>query len=424
MRRAYAKRQAQAATFPRWPIEPPARRAPHHELRAGCPSDGGRAAAGQLLAGRHALRLRPDPRRRGRRRASRTSCACARSSSRHGFVSSWNFCAEEYPIPDGTLRRARAAGCEIGLHGDRPRLQAVRHARALRGGPAGHPRYMREWGAVGFRSPGAAPQRRLDARARLPATTPRFPTPTRSSPSPAAAARSCRTSSATSSSCRSRSSRTTRSSRSCGSDTSTSGARRPPGSREHHGLVNVIVHPDYCSPRAPRPLRGAARVPGRPGGRLARPAARRRRVVARPPRARRSRTVTVIGRDPRCPVAYCPRRRAGSSSMSDLVASPRAGRAPRPAPARRRAVCAAMIAACAASRGPAAGRRRRPRRCRPAAARLRPRTLERAQALLAQVRAPEVEVRSPSLDGPPNDLGEEEVVRAQRAAPPSEAPYL
>src|SRR5204862_2653343 len=35
----------------------------------------------------------------------------------HGIVSSWNFVAEDYPIPEGTFDRIRAAGCEIGLHG-------------------------------------------------------------------------------------------------------------------------------------------------------------------------------------------------------------------------------------------------------------------------------------------------------------------
>jgi peptidoglycan/xylan/chitin deacetylase (PgdA/CDA1 family) len=72
---------------------------------------------------------------------------------RHGLRSSWNFVADDYPIDPGLFAMLREAGCEIGLHGlhhdgllfaDRasfetqlPRIQQV----------------MAEWGAVGFRSP-------------------------------------------------------------------------------------------------------------------------------------------------------------------------------------------------------------------------------------------------------------------------------
>jgi peptidoglycan/xylan/chitin deacetylase (PgdA/CDA1 family) len=72
---------------------------------------------------------------------------------RYGLRSSWNFVAEDYAIDPGVFGQLRAAGCEIGLHGlhhdgllfaDRsrflaqlPRIQEV----------------MREWDVVGFRSP-------------------------------------------------------------------------------------------------------------------------------------------------------------------------------------------------------------------------------------------------------------------------------
>ena len=72
---------------------------------------------------------------------------------RHGFVSSWNFCAEWYPIPDGTFETLEAAGCEIGLHGiaHDGRLFQDRHTFEANL-PKIH-RYMRDWGASGFRSP-------------------------------------------------------------------------------------------------------------------------------------------------------------------------------------------------------------------------------------------------------------------------------
>lgn len=71
----------------------------------------------------------------------------------YGFVSSWNFCAEWYPIPPRTFERLREAGCEIGLHG-------IRHDGKLFSSrvqfEANLPKihhYLDEWAAVGFRSP-------------------------------------------------------------------------------------------------------------------------------------------------------------------------------------------------------------------------------------------------------------------------------
>lgn len=72
---------------------------------------------------------------------------------RHGFVSSWNFVAEWYDIPAGTFDRLRAAGCEVGLHG-------IKHDGKLFSSraqfdanlPKIH-RYLEAWDAVGFRSP-------------------------------------------------------------------------------------------------------------------------------------------------------------------------------------------------------------------------------------------------------------------------------
>lgn len=72
---------------------------------------------------------------------------------RHGFVSSWNFVAEEYPIPPGTFERLRAAECEIGVHGithDGKLFQS--RARFVRDLPKIQD-YLREWDAAGFRSP-------------------------------------------------------------------------------------------------------------------------------------------------------------------------------------------------------------------------------------------------------------------------------
>jgi peptidoglycan/xylan/chitin deacetylase (PgdA/CDA1 family) len=79
---------------------------------------------------------------------------------RHGLTSSWNFCAEQYPIPDALFNDLRAAGCEIGLHG-------IRHDGRLFSSRASFEshlprihRYLSDWHADGFRSP--ATHRRAD----------------------------------------------------------------------------------------------------------------------------------------------------------------------------------------------------------------------------------------------------------------------
>lgn len=152
LRRLYARRQMRVE-FPRWPIEPLLVERRRAEIRAEVARRGGEPLP--------TIAPWPD----GRRFAAilthdvegPTGVANVRRTieleRRHGFVSSWNFVAEWYPIPDGLLDHVRAAGCEVGLH-------AVKHDCKLfesRAGfeaelPAIH-RYLAEWDAVGFRSP-------------------------------------------------------------------------------------------------------------------------------------------------------------------------------------------------------------------------------------------------------------------------------
>jgi hypothetical protein len=152
-RRLYARRQARR-TFPAWPIEPLLVDHQNEELRR------------QLRAsGRDRLPLVnfwPD----GTRFAVvvthdvETSAGVEKIDQlldlerRHGIVSSWNFVAEDYPIPEGTFDRIRAAGGEIGLHG-------ITHDGKLFGDRRTYDeelvkihRYLKTWDVVGFRSPG------------------------------------------------------------------------------------------------------------------------------------------------------------------------------------------------------------------------------------------------------------------------------
>ena len=71
----------------------------------------------------------------------------------HGIVSSWNFVAEDYPIPDGMFDDLRADGCEIGLHGLHHDWKLFSSEEQFEGSLPSIHRYLDTWGAVGFRSP-------------------------------------------------------------------------------------------------------------------------------------------------------------------------------------------------------------------------------------------------------------------------------
>src|ERR1700690_4080785 len=150
-RRMYAKRERPA--FPAWPIEPLLVEHEHERLR--------RSLAEGALARLPLVNYWPD----GRRFAVvmthdvessagvENIAAVLELERRHSVVSCWNFVAEWYPIPAATFDLVRDAGGEIGLHG-------IKHDGRLFGDrvsfetelPAIH-RYMSDWGVVGFRSP-------------------------------------------------------------------------------------------------------------------------------------------------------------------------------------------------------------------------------------------------------------------------------
>ena len=159
MRRRYARRQAQRV-FPAWPAEPILLERRYAALRAQL-----REGTAEELP---IVNLWPRRRRfafvlthdvEGPKGVE--NIARVRELERsHGCVSSWNFVAEDYPIPSNCFERLRQEGCEIGLHGithdgklfqsrarfeaDLPKIQA----------------YLKDWEVVGFRSP--ATHRRAD----------------------------------------------------------------------------------------------------------------------------------------------------------------------------------------------------------------------------------------------------------------------
>jgi len=152
LRRAYAPRQAKAG-FPAWPFE--SSLVAHRDA--------------QLLAQLRASGLERLPFvnwwPEGRRAAAVLThdvegpagvanvMRVVELERRYGFVSSWNFVAEWYPIPGGLFDEVRAAGCEIGLHG-------ILHDGKLFSDratfDANLPKivdYVERWDVVGFRSP-------------------------------------------------------------------------------------------------------------------------------------------------------------------------------------------------------------------------------------------------------------------------------
>jgi peptidoglycan/xylan/chitin deacetylase (PgdA/CDA1 family) len=152
LRRRYARRQARTE-FPAWPIEPVLVERRDAELRAALHASGAERVP-TVNAWPHGKRfasvLTHDVEGEAGVRNVRRVLEIER---RHGFVSSWNFVAEWYPIEAGLFDHIRAEGGEIGLH-------AIKHDGKLFESRASFEanlprihRYLAEWQAVGFRSP-------------------------------------------------------------------------------------------------------------------------------------------------------------------------------------------------------------------------------------------------------------------------------
>jgi peptidoglycan/xylan/chitin deacetylase (PgdA/CDA1 family) len=75
--------------------------------------------------------------------------------ARHGMVSAWFLVGDDYPVETALLERLRAAGCEVGLHGLHHDGRLFESREHFESELPGIHRRLREWGAEGFRSPGA-----------------------------------------------------------------------------------------------------------------------------------------------------------------------------------------------------------------------------------------------------------------------------
>lgn len=152
LRRVYAKKQAQTA-FPRWPIEPLLVERAERELAERIrQSTEGRVPLINYWPGtaRAAVALTHDVEwGEGIRNIPRVRAL----EKRYGVVSSWNFVAERYPLDMELFKVLEREGCEIGLHGvyhDGKKFssRAIFDERLPKINA-----YLQQWGAVGFRSP-------------------------------------------------------------------------------------------------------------------------------------------------------------------------------------------------------------------------------------------------------------------------------
>jgi hypothetical protein len=73
---------------------------------------------------------------------------------RYGMVSCWNFVAEDYPIPAETFELIREAGGEVGLHGVHHDGRLFQSRRSFEAALPSLRYHAAAWDAVGFRSPG------------------------------------------------------------------------------------------------------------------------------------------------------------------------------------------------------------------------------------------------------------------------------
>jgi len=151
-RRRYARRQS-SRTFPRWPVEPVLVQMRERELLAALrDNDEDRLPLVNLWPRGHRFAFVLTHDVEGPKGIDLIE-PVLEIERRHGFVSCWNFVAEDYQIPAGLFEHLRSAGCEVGLHGithDGKLFQS--RARFEADLPRIHAR-MRDWQVCGFRSP-------------------------------------------------------------------------------------------------------------------------------------------------------------------------------------------------------------------------------------------------------------------------------
>ncbi len=153
LRRVYAKKQAHVE-FPRWPIEPILVERANAEMKARIELSTEAKIplinfwpecyqAAVVLT--HDVEW-ADP---GVRNIPRVR----ELERKYNVVSSWNFVAERYPFDKKIFRALRDQGCEIGLHGLYHDGKKFSSRKIFEERLPRMNAYIKEWGVVGFRSP-------------------------------------------------------------------------------------------------------------------------------------------------------------------------------------------------------------------------------------------------------------------------------
>jgi len=152
LRRVYAKKQAQT-TFPRWPIEPILVERANNEMRTRIVESESQKLpiinfwphtfqAAVILT--HDVEWDTGVRNIPRVRAV---------ERKYGVVSSWNFVAERYSFDAKIFKELEAEGCEIGLHGLYHDGKKFSSRKIFEERLPKINSYMKQWNIVGFRSP-------------------------------------------------------------------------------------------------------------------------------------------------------------------------------------------------------------------------------------------------------------------------------
>jgi hypothetical protein len=81
------------------------------------------------------------------------SLGLMRLESQLGFTSSFNFVPGDYPVSENLRRNLVDSGFEVGVHGLRHDGKLFRDRRTFERSLPQINRYLKEWGAVGFKSP-------------------------------------------------------------------------------------------------------------------------------------------------------------------------------------------------------------------------------------------------------------------------------
>jgi len=152
LRRLYARRQSGRA-FPRWPIEPILVDHQHADFMRRIRENGGDPIPFLHFwpnRSRFAAVLTHDV--EGPEGIDNIPSVRA-IERRHGFVSAWYFVAEDYQIPPGLFAQLRSEGCEVGLHGIHHDGKLFSNRRSFEAELPVIARYLAEWNVVGFRSP-------------------------------------------------------------------------------------------------------------------------------------------------------------------------------------------------------------------------------------------------------------------------------